>query len=123
MDVRLYSCWSSALTCHPSTARLRGSGLLAPRHRCSMPASVYSRVVQKIKSSSKSTRLPAVCFMLSLPKKHTAGERVDLLDDYDFPARTIIEKIKCSTLSLRAAVQNGSFFQQSVWRHLPSTAR
>ena len=27
----------------------------------------------------------------SLPKKHTAGERVDLLDDYDFPARTILE--------------------------------
>ena len=25
-----------------------------------------------------------------IAKKHTAGERVDLLDDYDFPARTII---------------------------------
>ena len=36
------------------TARLRGSGLLAPRHRmatvaCSMPASVYSRVARKRK--------------------------------------------------------------------------
>ena len=27
----------------------------------------------------------------SLLKQHVAGERVDLLDDYDFPARTIIE--------------------------------
>ena len=27
----------------------------------------------------------------SLPKQHAAGERVDLLDDYDFPARTITE--------------------------------
>ena len=25
----------------------------------------------------------------SLLKQHAAGERVDLLDDYDFPARTI----------------------------------
>ena len=33
--------------CHPSTARLRGSELLAPRHRCSMAASVYSRVARK----------------------------------------------------------------------------
>ena len=27
----------------------------------------------------------------SLLKQHAAGERVDLLDDYDFPARTITE--------------------------------
>ena len=26
-------------------------------------------------------------------QKHTAGECVDLLDDYDFPARTIIETV------------------------------
>ena len=49
-DVRLYSCWFSARSADVSdwgTARLRGSGLLAPRHHmatvaCSMPASVYS---------------------------------------------------------------------------------
>ena len=28
----------------------------------------------------------------SLLKQHAAGEPVDLLDDYDFPARTITEK-------------------------------
>ena len=28
----------------------------------------------------------------SLLKQFVAGERVDLLDDYDFPARTITEK-------------------------------
>ena len=42
-------------------ARLRGSGLLAPRHRmatvaCSMPASVYSRVARKRKFSTLSLR-------------------------------------------------------------------
>ena len=29
----------------------------------------------------------------SLLKQYVAGERVDLLDDYDFPARTITETI------------------------------
>ena len=29
----------------------------------------------------------------SLLKQHAAGERVDLLDDYDFPARTITEVV------------------------------
>ena len=45
------------LTCHPGTTRLRGSGLLAPRHRmatvaCSISASVYSRVAWKRKFST-----------------------------------------------------------------------
>ena len=49
----------AALTYHPGSARLRGSGLLAPRHRmatvaCSMPASVYSRVARKRKFSTLS---------------------------------------------------------------------
>ena len=53
-NVRLYSC-------HSRTARLRGSGLLAPRRRmatiaCSMPASVYSRVARKRKFSTLSLR-------------------------------------------------------------------
>ena len=42
-------------------------------------------------SSSKSTRSPAACCFSKLLKQHAAGERVDLLDDYDFPARTISE--------------------------------
>ena len=49
------------MTCHPGTMRLRGSGLLAPRHRmatvaCSMPASVYLRVARKRKFSTLSIR-------------------------------------------------------------------
>ena len=68
-------------------------------------------------SSSKSTRSPAACcfcndvsvwvapaFIKSkgwgnpdrnvvAKKQHAAGERVDLLDDYDFPARTITETV------------------------------
>ena len=63
--MRLCRCWSSVRSADvsamrsadvsdPGTARLRGSGLLAPRHRmatvaCSMPASVYSRVARKRK--------------------------------------------------------------------------
>ena len=63
------------------TVRLRGSGLLAPRHHmatiaCSMPAFVYSRVARKRKFST-----------LSL--------------------RSAVEN--GSTLSLRSAVENGSF--------------
>ena len=101
--MRLYSCWSatrsadvsaahsadvpaahsadvpaahSADVPDPGTARLRSSGLLAPRHRmatvaCSMPASVCSRVARKR---------------------------------------------KFSTLSLRSAVENGSFFWLFVCR-------
>ena len=53
--MRLYSCWCAAHSADvsdPGTARLRGSGLLAPWHRMatiarSMPASVYSRVARK----------------------------------------------------------------------------
>ena len=45
-----------ALTCHPVTARLRSSGLLVPRHPCSMPASVYSCVTRKRKFSTLSLR-------------------------------------------------------------------
>ena len=50
-----------ALMCHPGTARLRGSGLLAPRHRmatvpCSMSDSVYSHVARKRKFSTFSLR-------------------------------------------------------------------
>ena len=33
----------------------------------------------------------------SLIKQHAAGERVDFLDDYDFPARTITETTKIKT--------------------------
>ena len=65
--MRLYSPWScwcaacSAYVSDPATARLRGSGLLAPWHRmatvaCSMPASVYSRIARKRKFSTISLR-------------------------------------------------------------------
>ena len=61
--MRLYSCWSSVCSADvsaarsadmsdPGTARLRGSGLLAPWYRmatvvCSMPASVYRALREK----------------------------------------------------------------------------
>ena len=45
-------------------------------------------------SSSKSTRTPAACcFSNMLLKQHAAGVRVDLLDDHDFPGRTITEML------------------------------
>ena len=66
----------------------------------------------KCSSSKKSTRSPAkYCFSNDVPfdlikagacatqaetsllKQYVVGERVDLLDDYDFPARTITETI------------------------------
>ena len=78
--MRLYSCWSAAHNADVSaarsadmsaarsadvsdrgTARVRGSGLLAPWHRmatvaCSMLASVCSRVARKRKFSTLSLR-------------------------------------------------------------------
>ena len=55
------SAMRSADVSDPGTARLRGSGLLAPRHRmatvaCSMPAFVYLRVARKRKFSTLSLR-------------------------------------------------------------------
>ena len=52
----------AALTCHPGTTPLRGSGLLAPRHSmatvtCSMPSSVYLRVPRKRKFSSQPLKM------------------------------------------------------------------
>ena len=71
-DVRLYRCWSSARSADvsavrnadvsdPGTARLHGSGLLAPRHcmatvACSVPAFVYSCIARKRKFSTLSLR-------------------------------------------------------------------
>ena len=78
--MRFYSCLSAACSgdvsaacsadvsaacsadiCNPGTARLRGSGLLAPWHRmatvaCLMPASVCSCIARKRKFSTLSLR-------------------------------------------------------------------
>ena len=55
--------------------------VLATTFRSRLPQPLSSHL---IKAGATRTETP-------LPKQHAAGERVDLLDDYDFPARAITE--------------------------------
>ena len=58
--------------------------VLAATFRSGLPQPLSSQIFDLIKAGATQTET-------SLQKQHAAGERVDLLDDYDFPARTITE--------------------------------
>ena len=51
--------------------------------------------------------------MLVELNQHAAGERVDLLDDYDFPARTITEVVKLSNAQKTSVCNPGVFYSSS----------
>ena len=93
------------LTCHSRTARLRGSGLLAPRRRmatiaCSMPASVYSGVVRKRKFSTLSLRSAVENGSFQHKASHQSGGKLHIPSSPNSPSCSAISFCEQFTLTL-----------------------
>ena len=92
--------------------------VLATTFRSGLPQPLSSQIARR--ERERKFRSGATQTETSLLKQHAAGERVDLLDDYDFAERTITESdalLVNESMSGREEGQNGrrEFPLSLVW--------